>query len=91
MAKNSRRIVVKIGTGVLVGKNKKLDHVILENIVRQVTALVKEGHEVLMVSSGAAVSFIARMVFVAGIAMNSRIRNGITVQTTSTVVFSWNW
>jgi hypothetical protein len=23
--------------------------------------------------------------------MNSRIRNGITVHTTSTSVFSWNW
>ena len=41
--------------------------------------------------SGAVVSFIARMVFVAGKAMKRRIRNGITVQTISTVVFSWNW
>ena len=44
----------------------------------------------LIVRSGADVSFIARIVLVAGHAMNSRIRNGITVHTTSTVVFSWN-
>ena len=40
--------------------------------------------------SGALVSFIASTVRVAGNAMNSRIRNGMTVQITSTVVFSWN-
>ena len=40
--------------------------------------------------SGALVSFIARIVLVAGQAMPIRIRNGITVQTISTVVFSWN-
>jgi hypothetical protein len=45
----------------------------------------------LTVRSGAVVSFIARIVFVAGHAMNSRMRNGMTVQTISTVVFSWNW
>ena len=41
-----------------------------------------------MVMSGTVVSFIARIVLVAGSAMNIRIRNGMTVQTTSTVVFS---
>ena len=38
--------------------------------------------------SGADVSCIARMVFVAGYAMNSRIRNGMIVHTISTSVFS---
>jgi hypothetical protein len=31
------------------------------------------------------------MVWVAGIAIPSRIRNGMTVQTISTVVLWWNW
>ena len=44
----------------------------------------------LTVMSGTEASFMARMVFVAGNAMSSRIRNGMTVQMTSTVVFSWN-
>ncbi len=43
-----------------------------------------------MVRSGAEVSFIASTVLVAGMAMNSRIRNGMTVHTISTTVFSWN-
>ena len=42
----------------------------------------------IIVMSGADVSCIASIVFVAGYAMNSRIRNGMMVQTISTSVFS---
>ena len=43
-----------------------------------------------MVMSGLEVSFIERMVLVAGHAMPIRMRNGMMVQMISTVVFSWN-
>lgn len=49
---STRRIVVKIGTNVLTGPNG-IDRDYVEEIAGQVAGLIKEGRQVLMVSSGA--------------------------------------
>jgi glutamate 5-kinase len=48
-----KRIVIKVGTGVLVSKSKKLDHTIIKHLVDQMSFLWKEGNELILVSSGA--------------------------------------
>ncbi|MBU0576949.1 glutamate 5-kinase [Patescibacteria group bacterium] len=48
-----KRIVIKVGTGVLVTKTGKLDQKVLSHIVDQMAALLKEGHQLILVSSGA--------------------------------------
>ncbi|MEL6443823.1 MAG: glutamate 5-kinase [Bacteroidota bacterium] len=47
------RIVVKLGTSVLTGGTPRLDRAHLVDLVRQCAALQAEGHDVLIVSSGA--------------------------------------
>lgn len=49
----SRRIVIKLGTGLLTRPDGQIDNIIIEQLVRQITALHREGREVLLVSSGA--------------------------------------
>ncbi len=51
--KNYRRIVVKIGSSLLCESGKALDLRFLQDIVSQVSRLVKGGNEVAIVSSGA--------------------------------------
>lgn len=53
MQKSNKRIVIKVGTGVLVSKSKKLDHKVLGHLVKQMSDLWKEGNELILVSSGA--------------------------------------
>ena len=48
-----KRIVVKIGSNVLTRKDGKLDVTRMSALVDQVAWLRKEGHEVILVSSGA--------------------------------------
>jgi len=50
--KNYKRIVIKIGSS-LFYKNNELDLGVLEGIIAQVVSLLKEGFEVVIVSSGA--------------------------------------
>ena len=47
------RIVIKLGTNVLTGDNGELDINVIQSIVDQVSVLKKEGHRVIIVSSGA--------------------------------------
>ena len=47
------RIVVKFGTSLLTGGGSHLSPEVMSDLVRQVAVLHKEGHEVLVVSSGA--------------------------------------
>ncbi|MDC0316259.1 glutamate 5-kinase, partial [Verrucomicrobia bacterium] len=47
------RMVVKLGTGILTGPNKKIDPNQIEQLVGQVAAQQKDGREVIVVSSGA--------------------------------------
>ena len=49
----TKKIVIKIGTNVISTDDGKLDQKIIGNIQRQVSALKKNGAEVIMVSSGA--------------------------------------
>ena len=51
--KNYKRIVVKIGSSLFCSKAGKLDTAMLSNITEQVSDLLKEGKEVVIVSSGA--------------------------------------
>ena len=51
---NSKRIVVKVGSALIIGKNSNLiNHKILKNIVEEIIRLNKAGKEILLVSSGA--------------------------------------
>ncbi len=51
--KNSKRIVIKIGTSVLAAKDLKLDKAWIKDFSRDVSMLLKHGREVVIVSSGA--------------------------------------
>jgi len=53
MQKSNKRIVIKVGTGVLVSKSKQLDHKVLDYLVKQMSVLWKQGNELILVSSGA--------------------------------------
>ena len=47
------RIVVKVGSAIVSGSDRGLNRAAIENITRQIAALRADGHEVLLVSSGA--------------------------------------
>lgn len=49
----SQRIVVKVGTNCLTDDSSKLDEESIEKLVSEISALVREGVEVILVSSGA--------------------------------------
>jgi len=51
--RNYKRIVIKIGSSLLYAENKKLDLSILRGVAGGILRLVKEGTEVVVVSSGA--------------------------------------
>ncbi|MBW2505549.1 MAG: glutamate 5-kinase [Deltaproteobacteria bacterium] len=48
----SRRVVVKVGSAVLTGKDG-LDQAVMKNLTREISFLIKSGKEVILVSSGA--------------------------------------
>jgi glutamate 5-kinase len=48
-----RKIVVKVGTNVITGRDGKLDPDILDSLTAQIAALAAQGVEVILVSSGA--------------------------------------
>lgn len=47
------RIVVKVGTSLLTTEDGKLNKKFMKKLVKQVAELQKQGHEVLIVTSGA--------------------------------------
>lgn len=51
--KKFHRIVVKIGTSVLTTESGRLDYAQLQNLVSQLSALASQGHQVIVVTSGA--------------------------------------
>lgn len=55
----SRKIVIKIGSQVLSNSEGLMDHETIKNITDQVTALIKSGKQVVLVSSGAEVSGVS--------------------------------
>ncbi len=54
MGRNRERLVLKVGTSVLSQPNQQLDYNVIHEIVSQIGALRRAGHQVLLVSSGAA-------------------------------------
>ncbi|MDR2487818.1 MAG: glutamate 5-kinase [Clostridiales Family XIII bacterium] len=52
----SRKIVLKIGSNVLTGKNGSMDLSVMQDITDQVSALTREGKRVVVVSSGAQIA-----------------------------------
>lgn len=46
-------IVIKIGSAVLANKNKSLNEKVLKHLAEQISKLYEEGHQILLVSSGA--------------------------------------
>ncbi len=54
MKPRKERLVIKVGTGVLTQPNQQLDYNVIHQIVGQIGALRRAGHQVVLVSSGAA-------------------------------------
>lgn len=48
-----KRLVIKIGTAVLVDAKKRLQHKIIQQVAQQLAGLHREGYELVLVSSGA--------------------------------------
>jgi glutamate 5-kinase len=53
LLKNARRIVIKLGSGVVCDANHDFDHKHLAGLVSGIAALISEGRQVVLVSSGA--------------------------------------
>src|SRR5436190_6784127 len=51
-----KRLVVKVGTNTLTGGGEGLSHAQMLGLVRQMARLVRDGHQVAVVSSGAIVA-----------------------------------
>ncbi|MCL2491674.1 MAG: glutamate 5-kinase [Coriobacteriia bacterium] len=49
----SKRIVIKVGSNTLTNEYNKLDHHFIATLVEQIADLCRQGHEVVLVSSGA--------------------------------------
>src|SRR3990167_5007057 len=47
------RIVVKVGTNILIDKQGKISSQRIEHVGKEIASLIKGGHEVVLVSSGA--------------------------------------
>lgn len=60
-SKKIHRIVVKIGTSILAGADLKLDTARMEMLVEDISCLVAQGIEVVLVSSGAIVSGMSQL------------------------------
>ena len=61
VVKHARRIVVKVGSSLVTGGGKGLDHAALSRWAEQIAALTEQGREVVLVSSGAIAEGIARL------------------------------
>jgi len=57
----SRRIVVKIGSAVLTSADHGLDHGRIEQLVSDISAVIGQGREVILVSSGAIAAGLAKL------------------------------
>ena len=59
--RNSRRIVVKVGSSLVTNEGRGLDEVAIGEWCRQMSILVRDGREVIMVSSGAIAEGMKRL------------------------------
>ena len=60
-AKKTQRIVVKVGSSLVTNNGEGLDHAAIAMWAEQMAGLLKDGHEVLMVSSGAIAEGMQRL------------------------------
>ena len=60
-AKKTQRIVVKVGSSLVTNNGEGLDHAAIAMWAEQMASLLKAGHEVLMVSSGAIAEGMQRL------------------------------
>lgn len=58
---NARRIVVKVGSSLVTNEGRGLDNAAIANWCEQLAALVRDGREVIMVSSGAVAEGMKRL------------------------------
>jgi glutamate 5-kinase len=61
LLRDARRIVVKVGSSLVTNEGRGLDEAAIEEWSRQLSALVKDGREVIMVSSGAIAEGMKRL------------------------------
>ena len=61
VVKHARRIVVKVGSSLVTGGGKGLDHAALSRWAEQIAALTEQGREVVLVSSGAIAEGMSRL------------------------------
>lgn len=61
LLRNASRIVVKVGSSLVTNEGRGLDETAIGNWCEQLAALVKEGREVIMVSSGAVAEGMKRL------------------------------
>ncbi|EGI78449.1 glutamate 5-kinase [Hylemonella gracilis] len=61
LLREARRIVVKVGSSLVTNEGRGLDEAAIEEWSRQLAALVKDGREVIMVSSGAIAEGMKRL------------------------------
>jgi glutamate 5-kinase len=61
LLRDARRIVVKVGSSLVTNEGRGLDEAAIEEWSRQLAALVKDGREVIMVSSGAIAEGMKRL------------------------------
>src|SRR5688572_8163586 len=54
--RSAKRLVVKVGTNTLTGGEDHLSRPQMSGVARQITRLVRDGHQVALVSSGAIVA-----------------------------------
>ncbi len=59
--KRTKRIVVKIGSTLITNHGAGVDHVLMQEWARQIASLAREGHDVLLVSSGAIAEGMKRL------------------------------
>ena len=59
--RNARRIVVKVGSSLVTNEGRGLDEAAIEEWSRQIAALIGDGREVIMVSSGAIAEGMKRL------------------------------
>ena len=59
--KQARRVVVKVGSALLTNDGRGLDRQMIENLAAQICTLVRDGKEVVFVSSGAIAEGVLRL------------------------------
>ena len=58
--KKSRKIVIKIGSQILSNEDGTINHDFIEQLCEQISFLIKEGKQIVIVTSGARIAGISR-------------------------------